>query len=123
MEKIRFHTRHFNMEASRIADLVRIYGVGQQRKLLIRQKKLYAEKRVAIIMSITMIMGQACINYNFSYYIIYFRLYRFILSCAFCQKSTQVTEICLCEVIVWLVYALYRIISVDCVEFLLKGTW
>ena len=66
MEKIGLHTGHFNVEASRIADLVRISGVGYKatEKVKIRRKKLHAQNRV-MIMSITRIMGQRCINYTF----------------------------------------------------------
>ena len=73
MEKIGLHTGHFNVEASRIVDLVRIPGVGYhykgKEKVKIRRKTLHAQKK-GLIMSITRIMGQGCINYTFLYYII-----------------------------------------------------
>ena len=47
MEKIGLHTGHFNVEASRIADLVRISGIGYKatEKVKIRRKKLHAQKK------------------------------------------------------------------------------
>ena len=47
MEKIGLHTGHFNVEASHIADLVRISGVGYKatEKVRIRRKKLHAQKK------------------------------------------------------------------------------
>ena len=98
MERIGHHTGHFNVEASHFAELVRISGVGYKatENVIIRRKKLHAQKRV-MIMSITRIMGQGCINYTFCTK--YFRLYIFILSCAFYQKINPVNRF-FCEVIV-----------------------
>ena len=51
MEKIGLHTGHFNVEASRSADLVRISGVGYKAtKVKIRRNKLHAQKRVMIML-------------------------------------------------------------------------
>ena len=73
MERFGLHTGHFNVEASRFAELVRISGVGYKatENVKIRRKKLHAQKKV-MIMSITRIMGQGCIKYTFC--TIYFRL-------------------------------------------------
>ena len=69
MERIGLHTGHFNVEASRFAELVRISATENVK---IRRKKLHAQKKRVMIMSITRIMGQGCINYTF--FTIYFRL-------------------------------------------------
>ena len=47
VEKIGLHTGHFNVEASRFAELVRISGVGYKatEKVKIRRKKLHAQKK------------------------------------------------------------------------------
>ena len=47
MERIGLHTGHFNVEASRFAELVRISGVGYKatEKAKIRRKKLHAQKK------------------------------------------------------------------------------
>ena len=52
MENIGLHTGHFNVEASRIADSVRISGVGCKatEKVKIRRKKLHAQKKRVMIM-------------------------------------------------------------------------
>ena len=70
MERIGLHTGHFNVEASRFAELVRISGVGY--KATENVKILHAQKKV-MTMSITRIIGQGCIKYTFC--TIYFRLY------------------------------------------------
>ena len=74
MERIGLHTGHFNVEASHFAELVRISGVGYKatENVIIRRKKLHAQKKAYDIMSITRIMGQGCITYTFC--TIYFRL-------------------------------------------------
>ena len=43
----RLHTGHFNVEASRFAELVRIFGVGYKatENVKIRRKKLHAQKK------------------------------------------------------------------------------
>ena len=47
MERIRLHTGHFNVEASRFAELVRISGVGYKatENVKIRRKKLSCSKK------------------------------------------------------------------------------
>ena len=81
MERIGVHTGHFNVEASPFADL------QGSRKLKYVERNFMLKKRVTI-MSITRIIGKGCIKYTFC--TIYFWLYIFILSCAFCQKISPV---------------------------------